>query len=170
MFAILRRAGVVFIAVAAIVSSGAPSYAASAAASAQQATVKSLTGNWTCVTHTSDGKTWHESDANTMWGTWLKVDATYPAQNGQPAGTGMTFFGYDAKHSRWIVTSVDTGGGYSSSYSNSPAWSGSKWHDGYPNNNGSGSVTASANQFVIDGSGPNDQGKVVTSHEVCSKS
>jgi hypothetical protein len=165
MFAFLRRAGVAFVAGAASILIAVPSFAGPA----QQATVKSLTGNWTCATHTSDGKTWKESDVNTMWGPWLKVSATYPAQNGQPASTGMTFFGYDDKHSRWVVTSIDTGGGYSSSYSTSSMWGGSKWHDGYPNNGGSATVSASKNQFVIDGSGTSDQGKAMTSHQICTR-
>lgn len=166
MFALFRKAGVAFLASTAFLSLAIPSYAGPE----QQATVKALTGNWTCVTHGSDGKTWRESDVNTMWGRWLKVSGTYSAQNGEPAGNDMTFFGYDDKHGRWIVSTVDSAGFYGLNYSTSSAWAGSKWHDGYPNDGGGATVSVSKNQFVIDGSGPNDQGKTITSHQVCTRS
>ena len=105
-----------------------------------------------------------------MWGTWLKDDSTYPAQNGQAAATGIGVLGYDAKHHRWYSDGEDTNGGYGSGYSNSAAFGGSKWHDGFPNNNGSASVSVSKNQYAIESSGPNSNGKSVTSHEVCTKS
>ncbi|HTX58720.1 MAG TPA: hypothetical protein VMH02_03510 [Verrucomicrobiae bacterium] len=146
-----------------------PSAASVAAASPQQATVQSLVGNWSCVTHTSDNKTYHETDVNSTFGPWLKISAAYPAQEGQPAASGLSFFGYDSKHARWYITSVDTMGGYGSSYSNSKSFGGSQWHDGYPDNNGSAAITASKNQFVVDGKGPNAQGKTVTSHEICTR-
>ncbi len=142
----------------------------SLAASPQQTTLQALVGHWTCVSHDSDGKTWHESDTYSTWGPWLKDDSTYPAQNGQAAATGMGVIGYDAKHHRWYNDGEDTNGEYGSGYSNSAGLGGSKWHDGFPNNNGSATISLSKNQYVVDSSGPNDKGKMTTSHQVCTKS
>jgi hypothetical protein len=141
-----------------------------AAASPQQTELQSLVGHWTCVTHSSDGKTYKETDENAMWGTWVKVDSTYPAQNGQPAATGIGVIGYDAKHHRWFSDGFDTNGGYGSGYSNSATLAGSKWFDGYPNNNGGATVTMSKNQYSVDSKGAGTNGKMTTSHQVCTRS
>lgn len=146
------------------------SQTASLAASPQQTTLQALVGHWTCVTHGSDGKTWRESDTYTMWGPWLKDDSTYPAQNGQAAATGSGVLGYDAKHHRWYGDGEDTNGGYGSGYSNSANFGGSKWQAGFPNTPGTSTVSLSKNQYVIDSTGPNDKGKMVTSHQVCTRS
>ena len=105
-----------------------------------------------------------------MYGQWLMVATADPAQNGEPAGSGKTFFGYDSKKGRWIVTGVTDSGGYFINYSNSPSFNDSQWHDGYPNMNGSAVVHFTPNtQYVVDSKGPNDQGKIVTEREVCTK-
>ena len=164
MFDRLRRTGIVSVAaIAFAVPAAAP------AASPQQATLQAMTGNWTCVTHDSSGKTWNETDVGTMWGSWLKTESTFPAQNGQPAGSGLTFLGYDAANRRWYVSFLNTAGEYGSAYSTSKTWGGSKWQDGYPNNHGSSSITASKNQFSIDTKMAGANGKTMTSHEVCTK-
>jgi hypothetical protein len=140
-----------------------------ASASPQQTTVQSFVGNWTCVTHTSDNKTYHETDTDTMWSNWLKVDGDMPAQGGQPAMKSMAFFGYDSKQGRWFITSVDTMGNYASNYSTSKNLGGSTWHDGYPNNGGSATVSMSKNQYTVDSKGRDMHGNMVTSHEVCTR-
>jgi hypothetical protein len=146
-----------------------PISAAAAMGSSQQATVQSFVGTWNCVTHTSENKIYRETDTDTMFGNWLRIDTDYPAQNGQPGAKGVGFFGYDAKQGRWYVASVDTMGGYSSAYSTSKSLGGSKWHDGYPNNNGSATVSMSKNQYTVDNKGAGMHGNVVTSHEVCTR-
>jgi hypothetical protein len=146
-----------------------PISAVAAMGSSQQSTVQSFVGTWNCVGHTSDGKTYHDTDTDTMFGNWLKIDTDYPAQNGQPAAKGMGVFGYDAKQGRWYVASVDTTGSYSSAYSTSKNLGGSKWHDGYPNNGGSATVSMSKNQYVVDSKGPDMHGNTVSSHEVCTR-
>jgi hypothetical protein len=144
--------------------------AASAASGSQQATVQGLVGTWSCVSHTSENKTFHGTDVDTMYGKWLAIDETFPAQNGEAAGTARVFFGYDPKHSRWIVAGVDTNGAYFVNYSNSPSFDGAQWYDGYPNNHGSAVTHLKPyTQYTVDSKGPNAQGKIVTDHEVCTK-
>jgi hypothetical protein len=139
-------------------------------AASQQATVQGLVGTWNCITHTSDHKTYRGTDVDTMYGRWLKIESAYPAQNGEPAGTAQIFFGYDSKHNRWIVGGVDTGGNYFMNYSNSTNFDGSQWHDGFPNQHGSAVVSLTPyTRYTVDSKGPNEQGKMVTSHEVCTK-
>lgn len=139
-------------------------------AASQQATVQGLVGSWSCVTHTGDNKTYREADVDTMYGKWLKIESTYPAQNSEPAGTAQIFFGYDSKHNRWIVAGVDTGGNYFINYSNSTNFDSSQWHDGFPNQHGSAVVSLTPyTRYTVDSKGPNAQGKMVTSHEVCTR-
>jgi hypothetical protein len=162
----LKRMGIAAFLAAAVASMQTTSFAATP----QQTALQAMVGHWTCVTHGSDGKTWHEADTYSMWGPWLKDDATYPAQNGQAAATGIGVLGYDAKHHRWYSDGEDTNGQYGSGYSNSSSLGGSKWLDGFPNNNGAGTLSLSKNQYVYDGKGPNDKGKMITSHQVCTRS
>jgi hypothetical protein len=144
--------------------------AMAAASSAQQATVKGFVGTWTCVTHSSDSKTYRETDVDTMFGDWVRVESTYPAQNGGPAGSGVTFLGYDSKHARWIVTGVGTDGSYFTSVSMSPAFDGSKWTDQYPNDHGTAVLhMTKATEYTMDTQMPNPQGKMMTQHAICIK-
>jgi hypothetical protein len=163
----LRCSAITAIAICALASSAG---FASAATSSQQATVQGLVGNWTCITHESDNKTFRESDIDTMYGNWIRVNSSYPAQNGQPAGTGATFLGYDARNKRWIVTGVGTEGSYFTAYSNSPNYDGSKWVDAYPNDHGTALVhVISSTQYSLDTTNPGAQGKTVTAHTVCTR-
>jgi len=135
-----------------------------------QQTIHNLVGTWNCVTHDSMHKTWHETDVSAMYGSWLRIDATYPAQNGQHAGTGVAFFGYDSHRGRWLITSVDTLNDYSTGYSTAHAFNGALWHDAYPADGGTATThTASANQYSVDSSGPDGHGHTVTSHQVCTR-
>lgn len=140
-----------------------------AAAPSPQATVQGLVGSWSCVSHSSDNKTYRESDVDTMYGKWLKISSTYPAQNGRAAGTGQAFFGFDAQNKRWIIAGVDTSGEYYVNYSNSPVFDGSQWYDGYPNAHGSAIVHMMSTQYTVDSKGPGPQGKTIASHLVCTK-
>jgi hypothetical protein len=100
---------------------------------------------------------------------WLKLAGTFLAQNGEPAGTSTLFFGYDGKHARWVVTGADTTGSYFTNYSNSANLNGSQWYDGYPNNHGSAIVHSTSTTYTVDSKGPGPKGKVITTHEVCTK-
>jgi hypothetical protein len=143
--------------------------ALSAATSSPQSVMHALSGNWICITHTSDKKTYKETDSNAMYGKWLKISSTFPAQNGQPAGTGQTFLSYDGQSKRWIIAGVSTNGDYFVDYSKSSAFDGSQWYDGYPNMHGSAIVHMTSTQYTVDSKGPGSQGRTMTTHEVCTK-
>jgi hypothetical protein len=133
--------------------------------------VHSLVGTWSCVTHDSQHKTYHETDVDSMDGPWLRMLTTYPPQNGQPAATGTGFFGYDSKHGRWIVTSVDTTGEYSITVSTSHTLNGSQWTDAYPVDNATATFrTVGSTEFTVDVRAPDGHGNTVTSHQVCTRS
>lgn len=155
----------------ALAAAAAVSFSTLAAGATPQQTVSSLTGTWNCVTHDSMHKTWKETDVNAMFGSWLKSDTTYPAQNGQKAATATNFFGYDAKNKRFITMGVDTGGGYGTSYSTSATFDGAHWSNGYPVRPGT-SIThmSNPNEYTVDYSGPGNSGKHITSHAVCTRS
>ncbi len=156
-------------AAAAVVALAAISSAASAAATPQDS-VQSLVGTWSCVTHSSDNTTSKDTDVDAMYGKWLKIDSTFGAGGGQAAGTSHAFFGYDGKAKRWIFTGVDSNGNYFMNYSGSPAFNGSQWSDGFPNNHGSAVVhMTNTTQYIVDSKGPGAGGKTVTSHEVCTR-
>jgi hypothetical protein len=157
-------------AVIAVFSPIAISPALAAASSPQQATVQGFVGTWSCITHSSDNKTYRETDVDSMFGDWLRIDSTYPAQGGAPAGTGVTFLGYDSKHARWIVTGVGTDGSYFTSVSMSPAFDGSKWTDQYPNDHGTAVLhMPTATQYTMDMQAPSSQGKMTSQHAICTK-
>ena len=118
---------------------------ATAYASPQQTTLQGFVGTWQRVTRTADNKTYNETDADTMFGSWLKIYAAYPTQGEAPATSGPTFLGYDAKHHRWVITGVATDDTYFTASSNSPAWDGSKWTDAFSNDHGTALVHAPAN-------------------------
>lgn len=161
MTRLLRTAGAAILASAAVMA-----FAYSATTMTPQQTTHALVGRWTCVTHDSKHRTWRETDTDSMFGSWVRVDSTYPAQNGQRAGTGVGFLGYDAKHHRWIVGSFDTSGDYGISYSNSHAFNGSHWANGYPATGGSTTVMMpNAHEFTVN----TTAGSMGSSHQVCTR-
>ena len=143
---------------------------ASAAASPQQATLQGFVGTWDCVTRTADNKTYKETDTDTMFGNWLRIEGALPAQNGAPAGSSTTFAGYDSQHRRWVITGVGTDNSYFTAISNSTAWDGSKWTDVYPDDHGTALVHGpSGGRYTLVSTGPDGHGKMTTSHAVCTK-
>jgi hypothetical protein len=135
-----------------------------------QQTIEHLTGKWICITHDSSKKTWRATTTDTMYGPWLRLDARYPAQNGQPAGSAIKLLGYDSAARRWIVTSVDDSGGYYVMYSTSPSFDGSKWIDGYPVDKGTASIKVTTpNEYTFDAAKPDGHGHIVRSHTVCGR-
>jgi hypothetical protein len=154
----------------AVVAFAAVWASAPAASSPQQATVQGLVGTWSCITHTADNKTYHETDVDTMFGKWLKISASYSAQNGGTAGNGVTFVSYDTKTRRWIVTGASTDGAYFMATSASPNFDGSKWTDQYPNDHGTAVLHLTPyTKYTMEMTGPNEKGKMTTSRAVCTK-
>ncbi|MBV9056646.1 MAG: hypothetical protein JO078_03150 [Candidatus Eremiobacteraeota bacterium] len=141
---------------------------AAAASSPQQTTIRGFVGSWTCVTHSSDNKTYRETDTDTMYGDWLRVNSSYPAQNGAPASTGTTFLGYDSKKKQWVATGVGTDGSYFTAVSTSPQFNDSHWSDQYPADHGTAVLRMTqSTQYSMDTQTPNGKGKMMTDHEVC---
>lgn len=113
--------------------------------------------------------TQNESDTDSMYGSWLKIDASYTG-GGESAYTGVSYLGYDSKNHRWVITSADEHGGYSIGYSNSANLNGSVWHDGYPADNGTGSFHMTrSTSFSFNGMFPGAHGKMISTHSVCTR-
>lgn len=145
------------------------SRASAATATPQQKTFDAFVGTWNCITK-SGGKTYRERDVYTLWGPWLKWTGSYPAQQGEPAGTNVGFTGYDAKQSRWVLSYVDSQGGYGSAYSDSKAFVGSVWVTGDAPDSGSRTVKSfTAKKLVTDSTGKDARGKPITYHQVCTR-
>lgn len=161
------RAATACIGAAAFVSTLA---GASAAPSTQLTTLQGLVGTWTCVTQVG-GTMYHETDVDGMYGKWLKIESSYPAQGGQPPTTGTTFFGYDSKHARWVVTGLGEDGSYFTAISTSPKYDGSTWTDVFPADHGTAVIHMPSNaRYTLDAKVPGDQGKMETTHAVCTRS
>ena len=143
---------------------------AAAATSPQQTTLQGFVGTWKCVTHASGNITFSETDTDTMFGNWLKIESVYPAQAGQPATSGVTYAGYDAKKHQWVTTGVGTDNSYFVATSTSPTWDGAKWTDVYPADHGT-AVThgPSGGKYTLVSSGPGASGKMMTYSSVCTK-
>lgn len=167
MVSTLRRLTAAVIGVGAFAASLAT---ASAAMSPQQTTLQSFVGTWKCVTRGSDNKAFDETDTDTMYGNWLKIEAAYPAQAGQPAITSTSYAGYDAKRHHWIITGVGTDNSYFTATSTSSTWDGAKWTDVYPVDHGT-AVThgPSGGKYTLVSSGPGPSGKMMTYTSACTK-
>ena len=162
-----HRIATALVGVAAFVSTFAT---ASATPTMQASTLQGIAGTWTCITQ-AGGKTYHETDVDSMYGKWLKIESTYPAQNGDPASTGMTFLGYDSKRGHWVVTGLGADGSYFTATSTSPKYDGSTWTDAFPADHGTAVIHMPSNaRYTLDASQPGDKGKMETSHSVCTRS
>jgi hypothetical protein len=129
-----------------------------------------LTGRYECRQRDSGGQTWRLLTVNRPYGSWLRLDATYPAQNGQPAGTAITFVGFDAAAKRWSIVSVSADGSYYTRYSTSRDFNGSQWIDGDPADGGKAVVKViSSGEYTFDFASPTGPGKTARSHTVCTK-
>jgi hypothetical protein len=101
-----------------------------------QQEVHSLSDRFECITRDSQSQTWRLLTVNKPFGAWLRLDAMYPAQHGQPAGSAITLVGFDKSTKRWNIVSVDGDGTYYTRYSTSRDFNGSRWIDGDPADGG----------------------------------
>lgn len=153
-----------------VVFGAATALACAAGPMTAQQTLHNLIGSWSCTGHDSMHHTWRESDTYTMWGMWLRGDSSYPAQNGEPAGTGISLVRYDSHAGHWLIVGADTGGTAFTATSSSHAFDGSHWVDAYPADNGWANIHVNGmNAWTIDSSGPDGHGHTVVSHEVCTR-
>jgi hypothetical protein len=133
-------------------------------------TIHEMVGNWSCVTSDANHKTWHVVAKYAMFGPWLRMNAEYPAQNGQRSGSIVKYFGYDSDQGRWIVTSVDTSGEFYVIDSKSKTFDGSQWEDTYPADTGTAAVKVqNADEYTFDARIPIGGGHDYRSHTICRR-
>ena len=131
-----------------------------------------LTGRYECRQRDSGGQTWRlPSPSMDRSGSWLRLDATYPAQNGQPAGTAITFVGFDAAAKRWSIVSVSADGSYYTRYSTSRDFNGCRSGSTATSADGGKAVVKviSSGEYTFDFASPTGPGKTARSHTVCTK-
>jgi hypothetical protein len=146
-----------------------PAVAVRAAPTPAQA-VHALAGTYQCVDRESTGRTWRFVTVNKPYESWLQLNATYPAQNGAPRGTAITFLGFDADAKRWNIIAVSGTGSYYTRYSTSPALDGSKWTDGFPADGGRATIrTFGSGRYTFELTTPAKTGPATSSDVVCTR-
>jgi hypothetical protein len=132
--------------------------------------VHSLVGTYHCVDRESTGRKWKFTSVNDAFGTWLRVHATYPPQNGAASDTKTVFVGYDSSDKRWNIIGVDVDGSYYTRSSRSAAFDGSQWQDDHPRDGGKAIVrTFGSARYTFDFSLPTANGSSVRSYVVCTR-
>jgi hypothetical protein len=143
---------------------------ASAASPTPGQAVQLLAGTYQCVDRESTGRTWKFTSVNDTFGTWLRVHATYPPQNGSAADKKTVFVGYDSSDKRWNIVGVDVDGSYYTRSSRSSTFDGSRWTDDYPGDGGKAVVrTFGSARYTFDFTLPTAKGSSVESHVVCTR-
>jgi hypothetical protein len=141
--------------------------ATSTASAAIPDELQSFAGNWACVLK-AGGATYSNGSANSVWGSWIKEELTFPAQMGEPASTGTGYLGYDAQAHLWIYNETDSVGEYFIKKSASPKLSNSSWTSVFPTGNASTMTVTSPSQYTIDGS-YSEGGKTTSFQQVCTR-
>lgn len=131
--------------------------------------VAAIVGSYNCVTHASDGLTWHFQSVNQPWGSWVRADTTFAPQNGRPRDSGSTFVGFDSNAKQWNIVAIDRGGSYYTRYSKSPSFDGSHWSDGYPADGARATIGVTAAGYTFDLATPPEHGRSGWSHTVCTR-
>jgi hypothetical protein len=107
--------------------------------------VESLRGNYGCITRYADGRSYRFQTHNAMFGKWLRLDATFPAQGGLTAFTAVTFLGFDRAANRWDIVSVNPQSYYTRT-SVSSQLADSRWNDEDPADGGRARLHIYGNQ------------------------
>jgi hypothetical protein len=130
-----------------------------------QRQLRSLVGSWTCI-NSGAMMGGREHDVNTMYGSWLKTDATYSG-----GATGVTYIGYDTKSHHFVLLNADEHGGYGVASGSGASLDGSSWRDVYPADGGTGVLhITDANHYSFNGMFPNGHGKMAAARASCSRS
>jgi hypothetical protein len=95
-----------------------------------------MIGRFECITSGSSGPSWRFATSNSLYGNWLRLDATYQPQNGAPAAKAVTFLGFDQNKGHWEIVSVHDNGSFYSRVSTSRRLDGSHWIDSDPADGG----------------------------------
>ncbi len=157
-----------------------------AAASAAQSTpstahemvgLQFLVGTWHCTRTISTAgattvATVSEIETVVPRGTqWLHGSDTI-SYNGQMVGTEDDYIGYNARHGRWVLVSIDSHGNSQVETNPSSALNGTTWTVAYPSRANAMAVFRenSSRQYTSDSSWTSSHsGKTIKSHEVCTK-
>jgi len=138
------------------------------ASAAMSEDLKSFAGNWSCVLKSGDA-TYLSSAANSVWGSWIKEEITFPAQMGQPASLGTAYLGYDTTTHAWIYNEIDSIGEYFINKSESPKLSNSDWKSAFPVTSGTAAIRiVSPSQYSVDGT-YSENGKTSSFHQTCTR-
>jgi hypothetical protein len=142
--------------------------ATSTASAAIPDELQSFAGNWKCALKAA-GATYSNDAANSVWGSWIKEELTFPAQMGEPASTGTAYLGYDAQAHLWIYNEIDSVGEYFMKKSSSPKVGNSSWTSVFPTAGNASTLTVnSPAQYTIDGS-YSENGKTTSFQQVCTR-
>jgi hypothetical protein len=146
--------------------------------SAQMASLAFLVGSWQCTTSflTSGAPSGKRATAtgtmvvSNQGAHWLHGTETM-SMGGKTTEPGDVFFGYHARLHQWVMIEIDPLGYSAVETSLSPALNGSTWTIAYPGRNGfKGTLrTDSSMQYTMDSSWQSHKGKLITSHESCTK-
>jgi hypothetical protein len=174
----LKAAGLV-LTLALALSGAAPAFGAPAPGTAadRAASFKFLIGTWHCTrtvntAGASQAATMSETQVVTAHGSeWLHATQTITGKG--PAGsTQDLFLGYNARHSQWVLVTLDSGGATEVETSSSPALNGSSWTVAFPSTSNGKSVfkKTSDNGYSSNSTWTSSKsGKSMTSTESCTR-
>jgi hypothetical protein len=129
--------------------------AVTAATTAQQA--HGLAGTFACVTRDTNRTIWRFTTRNEPFGAWLRLRASFSAQNGLSPRSADTYLGYDADDDRWSIVSLSSSGTYYTRYSTSPSLNGSHWIDDRPADGGTALIeTPNGSEYIFKFHSPRD--------------
>jgi hypothetical protein len=130
----------------------------------------SMVGNFSCVTRAASGPAWHFSTVNVLYGSWLRLDATYPAQNGTAQMRAVTFTGFDQSLGHWEIISIHDNGTFYSRRSDSKAFGRSEWIDDNPPDGARAQLkVVSDTWYSFDLTVPGAHGSAAASHTSCTR-
>jgi hypothetical protein len=131
--------------------------------------IEAMSGTFRCVT--AGEPAWAFTTVNASYGTWLRLEAAYPAQNGSPSGKATTFLGRDVKARRWEIVAVRDNGSYYTRYSDSADLNGSRWIDERPADGARAVIVVlSERQYRFDLTVPGSNGGAASSSKtLCSR-
>lgn len=130
-----------------------------------------IVGTYHCVDNDGTGHTTMYTSVNEVYGPWVHLVVTTPAQGGAAGDTNNAFVGYDRTAKRWDIVGADNQGYYYTRSSHSAHFNGSRWHNDYPADGGIAIIrTFGSKRYTFDLTTPNGKGASVREHAVCIRS
>ena len=134
----------------------------------QMANLQFMLGTWSC-TNVIGSMTITESISIVAQNShWLHGSGSRTV-DGQSIGEDF-YIGYDADHARWVIVGVDASGVYNVATSATPTLSPSTWIEAYPASDAKGVFTQSSSSQYTMNTTWTENGRPMSSHEVCTKS